>query len=97
MKKRFKNIVLEEINKFLIKEYHGQYRTPFEEFGEGHAIMDEFIDWIQYSSKKGTLPSPSITFEEGIKKGIEYWVKKEGYDYDELYESLDHYGFLSNL
>ena len=59
----------------ILKEYHEEPRLPFEEFGNGHAYMDEFIDWIQYSSKKGELPKPSITWEEGIKKGCEEYSK----------------------
>lgn len=64
------DIISETINRYInniIKEYHDQPRLPL--FGNGHAYMDEFIDWLQYSSKKGQLPAPTITWEEGVKQG----------------------------
>ena len=72
-------IITETINNYIdniIKEYHDQPRLPFEEFGYGHAYMDEFIDWIQYSSQKGQLPKPTITWEEGVKKGCKEYYEK---------------------
>ena len=81
------NIITETIRNTL-NEYHEQYRIPFKEYGEGHAFIDEFIDWIQYSSKKGTLPKPKITFEEGIKKGLEEYAKKTGKDVSDVEEDF---------
>lgn len=67
---------LSRTDKTMLKEYHEQLRIPFEEYGYGHAFIDEFIDWIQYSSKKGMLPKPSITWEEGLKKGWDEYTSK---------------------
>ena len=88
MKHNIINNIINEAIENALNEYHEQYRIPFKEFGEGHAFIDEFIDWIQYSSKKGTLPKPKITWEEGIKKGCEEYAKKIGKEFDEVYESF---------
>ena len=77
-------MVQETLHRLLLKEYHEQYRIPFKEYGEGHAFIDEFIDWIQYASQKGTLPKPKITFEEGIKKGCAEYAKKTGNDISQI-------------
>lgn len=67
---------LSRTGNIMLKEYHEQLRIPFEEYGNGHAFIDEFIDWIQYASEKGTLPKPSITWEEGLKKGWDEYTAK---------------------
>ena len=84
---RLSNIIRESVNSILLREYHNQLRIPFSEFGNGHSFIDEFIDWIQYSSEKGVLPKPTITWEEGLGKGYDEYAKKgknEWEDYDSL-------------
>ena len=73
---RLSNIIRESVNSILLREYHNQLRIPFKEFGNGHSFIDEFIDWIQYSSEKGVLPKPTITWEDGIRKGWNEFKKK---------------------
>ena len=57
-------------------EYHDQPRIPFEEYGSGHSFIDEFVDWIQYSSTKGTLHRPKIQFKNGLWKGCNEYVQE---------------------
>ena len=92
-----KYIISETINNYIdniIKEYHDQPRLPFEEFGYGHAYMDEFIDWVQYASQKGELPRPTITWEEGIIKGIKEYSKKIHRDEGILYDEVKEHGLF---
>ena len=91
---RIKEIMLiHEGKQNVLQEYHRDQKFPTEDFGKTNA--EAFLDWLEDKGKYGALPPSKMSFEEGVKSGLQTAAKWGNISEDELYDSLvnNKYGF----